>query len=343
MTDSLETLVLTLQAHAKEQGWQDVDEPIAALLAWTPASAQPTATAVVRRALDNAVENGCADELARMSDEAVAYDLIRHDAECERLGVALVTASVRTCRALVWIRECQRLNRGLRLDDIHATIEAALSPPPARAAVECQCRCHHGGAGMYFQCEHCAPVTPNEVPARAAVVAEAPYRHRTIEELQKALRVVCDTIWYGGKPTGDHLWSIPVDQERDFDCILSDGIAELAELRKRLASAPPDPAPPAPDEHQLASAFRAGYHAHWYRIPNQSFEHSLEEWRAHRRRAAEDKASAAGPQGTAPQPPGSPTFACMACGAKYDRKPRPGQVCVSCWHPAAPAAHPEAP
>lgn len=31
---ALEALVADLQAHAKEHGWQDVDEPIAALLAW---------------------------------------------------------------------------------------------------------------------------------------------------------------------------------------------------------------------------------------------------------------------------------------------------------------------
>lgn len=31
---TLEQLVRNLQAHAKEHGWQDVDDPIAALLAW---------------------------------------------------------------------------------------------------------------------------------------------------------------------------------------------------------------------------------------------------------------------------------------------------------------------
>ncbi len=33
---AVESLVLALQEHAKEQGWQDVDDPIAALLAWKP-------------------------------------------------------------------------------------------------------------------------------------------------------------------------------------------------------------------------------------------------------------------------------------------------------------------
>lgn len=31
---ALEALVTDLQAHSREHGWQDVDEPIAALLAW---------------------------------------------------------------------------------------------------------------------------------------------------------------------------------------------------------------------------------------------------------------------------------------------------------------------
>ena len=32
----LERLVIDLQAHAKEHGWQDTDEPISALLVWRP-------------------------------------------------------------------------------------------------------------------------------------------------------------------------------------------------------------------------------------------------------------------------------------------------------------------
>jgi len=32
--EQLERLVLALQAHGNEHGWQDVDEPIAALLSW---------------------------------------------------------------------------------------------------------------------------------------------------------------------------------------------------------------------------------------------------------------------------------------------------------------------
>ena len=53
---------------------------------------------VIREALDNAVENGCAAELAAMSDEDVAYDLARHDAACERFSMAILVAGVRAWR-----------------------------------------------------------------------------------------------------------------------------------------------------------------------------------------------------------------------------------------------------
>ncbi len=33
--EGLVSLVVELQGHANEQGWQDVDDPIAALLEWT--------------------------------------------------------------------------------------------------------------------------------------------------------------------------------------------------------------------------------------------------------------------------------------------------------------------
>ena len=36
--DDLVALVRALQAHAKEADWQDVDDPIQALLAWEPAA-----------------------------------------------------------------------------------------------------------------------------------------------------------------------------------------------------------------------------------------------------------------------------------------------------------------
>lgn len=63
-------------------------------------------------------------------------------------------------------------------------------------------------------------------------------RPRTVQELRGALSMVGQIIWNGGKPrSGEHVWSIPVDQERDFDCILGDGISELIELRARAERA----------------------------------------------------------------------------------------------------------
>ncbi len=65
----------------------------------------------------------------------------------------------------------------------------------------------------------------------------APYRTRTIEQLRGALQTACDVIWNRGThKVNQHVWTIPVDQERDFDCILGDGIAELATLRQSLAA-----------------------------------------------------------------------------------------------------------
>jgi hypothetical protein len=51
--------------------------------------------ATIARALDNAVANGCADQLARMSAEDIAYDLARLEAGCERLPIEILTAGVK--------------------------------------------------------------------------------------------------------------------------------------------------------------------------------------------------------------------------------------------------------
>lgn len=48
----LKRLVLNLQAHAREHGWQDTDEPIAALLAWQPSPSAPPSTPEPRQQLD---------------------------------------------------------------------------------------------------------------------------------------------------------------------------------------------------------------------------------------------------------------------------------------------------
>ena len=66
---------------------------------------------------------------------------------------------------------------------------------------------------------------------------EVKARQRTEEQLRKTMQLLCDTIWNGGTPPkGAHLWSIPVDRDRDFDCILSDAISELVERRNIMSS-----------------------------------------------------------------------------------------------------------
>lgn len=52
----------------------------------------------IATALNNAVANGCIEELSKMSDEDIAYDLAQHDAGCERLDISILTAGVRAWR-----------------------------------------------------------------------------------------------------------------------------------------------------------------------------------------------------------------------------------------------------
>ena len=72
------------------------------------------------------------------------------------------------------------------------------------------------------------------VDADCRVQAERPERRqwtpRSIELLRSTLSMLCH--FDRRLRQGEHLWSIPVDTTRDFDCILSDAILELEELRK---------------------------------------------------------------------------------------------------------------
>jgi hypothetical protein len=60
-------------------------------------------------------------------------------------------------------------------------------------------------------------------------------QHRTAEELREALGRMCEAVWsrtrQSAMPT---VFTIPVDHERDADCILADGITELLALRERI-------------------------------------------------------------------------------------------------------------
>lgn len=55
------------------------------------------------------------------------------------------------------------------------------------------------------------------------------WKPRTMESLRDALQRFCDAAWNRGQ--SPHIFTIPVDDDRDADCILSDGISELEHLR----------------------------------------------------------------------------------------------------------------
>lgn len=51
-------------------------------------------------------------------------------------------------------------------------------------------------------------------------------RHRPSEQVREIISTLCDAIWNGKVPPGKHLWSIPVNMDRDFDMVLVDLLAE---------------------------------------------------------------------------------------------------------------------
>jgi hypothetical protein len=57
---------------------------------------------------------------------------------------------------------------------------------------------------------------------------------RSEDELRRTLSMLTHFIWHKELRPGEHLWSIPTDRERDFDCILADAIDELVYLRKSV-------------------------------------------------------------------------------------------------------------
>lgn len=58
---------------------------------------------------------------------------------------------------------------------------------------------------------------------------------RSEELLRRTLSMLCNYVWTKQLRPGEHMWSIPVDKERDFDCILSDAIDELIARRAVLS------------------------------------------------------------------------------------------------------------
>ncbi len=55
------------------------------------------------------------------------------------------------------------------------------------------------------------------------------FRERSRDELFDALQRLINSVW--GRKHGNAIMTIPVDEMRDADCILSDGINELQLLR----------------------------------------------------------------------------------------------------------------
>ena len=67
-----------------------------------------------------------------------------------------------------------------------------------------------------------------------------PFIQRDIAELRKMLSTICHFVWHRELRPGEHLWSIPVDNRRDFDCMFSDAFDELERLRAQAPAVSPD-------------------------------------------------------------------------------------------------------
>lgn len=78
------------------------------------------------------------------------------------------------------------------------------------------------------------PDTPT--PRLAPLETPKLIRQRDIAALRDMLGVVCRVVW-GERVPGKHLWSIPVDEDRDFDVMFSDAFDELEQLRAARATA----------------------------------------------------------------------------------------------------------
>lgn len=84
------------------------------------------------------------------------------------------------------------------------------------------------------------------------------WKPRDLTKLRHMLGVLCRTVWDQRVPSGEHLWSIPVDKERDFDCMFSDAFDELEHLRAARASV--GDTPPS-DYETVKHAVRAEFQA----------------------------------------------------------------------------------
>lgn len=116
----------------------------------------------------------------------------------------------------------------------------APTPPPAALAPERDVWQVAFGAIREMQrsgesAEMCARWIAERLAAPPPARAEAPegahreWKPRDEVLLRATVQKLCDFVWH--RRASEHLWTIPVDTERDFDCILHDGIDELVRLR----------------------------------------------------------------------------------------------------------------
>lgn len=106
---------------------------------------------------------------------------------------------------------------------------------PLRYRCERCGRAFRSGEKMCSSSQCLAPAQSDATPAPSGE-AQKDLRQRSIELLRDTLSMLCNFIWTRQMRPGEHMWSIPVDRERDFYCIFSDAIDEL-EWRRTLASA----------------------------------------------------------------------------------------------------------
>lgn len=52
-----------------------------------------------------------------------------------------------------------------------------------------------------------------------------------LDRAEKMIGVLANYLWTKQTRPGDHIWSIPADETRDFDCLFSRALAELRERR----------------------------------------------------------------------------------------------------------------
>lgn len=58
-----------------------------------------------------------------------------------------------------------------------------------------------------------------------------------LNRAEKMVGVLANYIWTKSTRPGDHIWSIPADESRDFDCLFSRALQELRERRDRETTA----------------------------------------------------------------------------------------------------------